>query len=80
MANMSYRAKITLTHMESRSLYNSEIYARRKIVCLFVMWRFLQTKVPIAPTLGTIGKPLMSGGAMSWFHNISTYSEKVIEY
>lgn len=34
-----------------------------------------QTIVP--PTaLGTVGKPLMSRGALSWFHNILTYDKK----
>ncbi len=31
-------------------------------------------------TLSTIGKPFMSMGAPRWFHNISTYNGKVIEY
>jgi hypothetical protein len=28
----------------------------------------------------TVGKPLVSGGAPSWFHNILTYNGEVIEY
>ncbi len=30
--------------------------------------------------LGSIGKPLVSRGAMSWFHNVSTYNEEVIKH
>jgi len=30
--------------------------------------------------LGIIGKPLMSRGAPSWFHNILTYGGEFIEY
>jgi hypothetical protein len=30
--------------------------------------------------LGTIEKPTKSKHAGSWFHNVSTYNEKVIEY
>jgi len=29
---------------------------------------------------GTLGKPLMNRGALSWFHIVSTYGEEVIEY
>ncbi len=29
---------------------------------------------------GIVGKPLMSNGAPSWFHNVLSYGEKVIEY
>jgi hypothetical protein len=28
----------------------------------------------------TIGKLLMNRGPLSWFHNVLTYDEKVIEY
>jgi hypothetical protein len=31
-------------------------------------------------TLGTIGKPLMSIGAQSWVHNVSTCNREIIEY
>jgi len=31
-------------------------------------------------TLGTVGKPSMSRGAPSWFHNVPTYGGEVIEY
>jgi len=30
--------------------------------------------------LDTVGKSSMSRGAKSWFHNVWTYNEKVIEY
>jgi hypothetical protein len=43
--------------------------------------------VEISPSYGafshtiiTIGKPLMNRVALGWFHNISTYDGKVIEY
>jgi hypothetical protein len=29
---------------------------------------------------GIVGKPLMSKGARSWFHNVLSYGEKLIEY
>jgi hypothetical protein len=29
--------------------------------------------------LGVVGKFLMNKGVSSWFHNVSTYSEEVIE-
>jgi hypothetical protein len=31
-------------------------------------------------TFVIIGKPLMIKGSLNWFHNVSTYGEKVIEY
>jgi hypothetical protein len=39
--------------------------------CLFVLF---------CCALGTIGKPLTSRGAPSWFHNVLTCGEKIIEY
>jgi len=30
--------------------------------------------------LGGVGKPSMSKGASSWFHNVSNYNGEVIEY
>jgi hypothetical protein len=45
--------------------------------CLFVCHvEISQTTMPLV----TIGKPLMSRGKLSWFHNVLTYGEKNIKY
>jgi hypothetical protein len=50
----------------------SSVYA----VCFVCHVEFFQTSC----ALGIIGKPLMSRGAPSWFHNILTYGGEFIEY
>jgi hypothetical protein len=46
--------------------------------CLFVYdIEISQTMSPLS-MLGTIGKSSMSRGALTWFHNVSTYGEKLL--
>jgi hypothetical protein len=57
----------------------------KKFICFFFSPFYLSHRdLPRQDTsscmLGTIGKPLVSQGALSWFHNVSTYSEEVIEH
>jgi hypothetical protein len=40
----------------------------------------MQTSASCHSNDGTLGKPLMNRGALSWFHIVSTYGEEVIEY
>jgi len=42
-----------------------------------VSWKALGTS---CHALGTIEKPTMRKHARSWFHNVATYNEEVIEY
>jgi len=46
--------------------------------CLFVYdIEISQTMSPLS-MLGTIGKSSMSRGALTWFHNVSTYGENLL--
>jgi hypothetical protein len=61
------------------------IYLWRKVVCWFCLFACLphwdlSNYGASCHTLGTIGKPSMSRGALSWFHNGLTYGGEVIEY
>ncbi len=52
---------------------NLSMHERYLFVCHL---EISQTIMPLV----TIGKPLMSKGKLSWFHNVLTYGEKIIEY
>jgi hypothetical protein len=55
-----------------------EVKKHLPIVCLFVYdVEISQTKSPLS-MLGTIGKPSTSRGGLTWFHNVSTYGEKLL--
>jgi hypothetical protein len=56
------------------------IHTKKLVICFVCHVEISPNQGACSPTFGPIGKPLMSEGAMSWFHNVSTYSEKVIEY
>jgi hypothetical protein len=61
------------------------IYLWWKVVCWFCLFACLphwdlSNYGASCHTLGTIGKPSMSRGALSWFHNGLTYGGEVIEY
>jgi hypothetical protein len=60
----------------------SRIYLQRKRACLFCLsCSDLPKHGASFHNLGTIGKPLISSrGALSWFHNVLTYSGEDIEY
>jgi hypothetical protein len=45
-----------------------------------MQWRQFKPWPLLPPSLDTIGKPLMSTGAPSWFYSVSTYGGEVIEY
>jgi hypothetical protein len=49
------------------------IYLYKKVVCLFCF----VCNVEISQSFG---KPLMNRGVVSWFHYVSTYGGRVIEY
>ncbi len=40
----------------------------------------LPNHTPLCSCLGSVEKPSMSTGVSSWFHNVFTHDEKVIEY
>jgi hypothetical protein len=52
---------------------NLSIQARYLFVCHVEIFK---TTMPLV----TIGKPLMTRGKLSWFHNVLTYGEEIIEY
>jgi len=50
------------------------------IVCFVCQVEMSQTMAwHLCHALGGVGKPAMSKGASSWFHNVSNYNEEVIE-
>ncbi len=50
------------------------------IVCFVCQVEISQTMAwHLCHALGGVGKPAMSKGASSWFHNVSNYNEEVIE-
>ncbi len=53
------------------------IYLQRKLVCFCFVCNIGISKItaPICCALGNVGKPLMSIGAASWYHNILGYGE-----
>lgn len=60
---------------------SSKFIYEKKFVCFFFPVYLSHRDLPRQDTsscmLGTIGKPLVSRGALSWFHNVSTYNEEV---
>jgi hypothetical protein len=58
----------------------SNIYLWKKVVYLICLshWN-LPNDGAYCHALGVVGKFSMNKGVSSWFHNVSTYSEKVIE-
>lgn len=50
------------------------------LVCFDCHIEISQAMVPLAVVLEHHLKAPMSRGALSWFHNFSTYSGEVIEY
>jgi hypothetical protein len=61
------------------------MYLLMKVVCLFVcfvcvMLRSLESHAPTPRALDTIGKPQLRKGALRLFHNVWTFSGRVIKY
>ncbi len=56
-------------------------YLWRSIVCFVCQVEISQTMAwHLCHALGGVGKPSMTKGASSWFHNVSNYNGEVIEY
>jgi hypothetical protein len=62
------------------SLKTSNIYLWNKVIYLICLsdWNLLNHGVS-CHAFGVVGKFSMNKGVSSWFHNVSIYSEKVIE-
>jgi hypothetical protein len=83
-------AKEKKNHLRRIQTKSSSVYVQKNInmtwlfmkeSCFFVLFNFSHRDLQKhgAFHLIPIGKPLISRGALSWFHNFWTYDQEVIE-
>jgi hypothetical protein len=66
--------------LHSWSFKTSNIYLWKEVVYLICLSQWnLPSDGASCHALGVVGNFSMNKGVLSWFHNVSTYSEKVIE-